>query len=88
MVKFPEFSILSHLTSSCCVFIAAGQCNGPRISDGSDFAVCFNPLVSHTSDCFTPCSNPSSAFDNFKKNACALVPFNLVCDTLPDHGFC
>lgn len=88
MVKFPEFSILSRLTFSYCAFIAAGHCNGPRISDSSDFVVCFNPLVCHTPDCFTPCSNPSSASGNFKKNACAPVPFNLVCDRLPDQGFC
>lgn len=50
MIKFPEFSILSHLTSSCGVFIVVGHCNGPRISDSSDFVVCFSPLVSRTSD--------------------------------------
>lgn len=53
-VKFPEFSILSHLTYSCCTFIVVGHCNGPKIPDGSDFVVCFNPLVSHTSNCSYP----------------------------------
>lgn len=91
MVKFPEFSILSHLTSSCCAFIVVGHCNCPRISDSSGFVVCFNPLVSHTSDCCSTRSNRPGAFDSLKKSACAPVPFDLVCaktDRLPDHGFC
>lgn len=79
MIKFPEFSTLSHLIYSCCVFIVVGHCNGPRISDSSDFVVCFNPLVSPTSDCSTPCSDPSSTSESLKKSDCAPVPFDLVC---------